>query len=558
MAVFGPKVPRGDRRLLYLYFLAVWIACCLLATISVPAVWVLQGSGPSQVSIPETNRNRPQGQNSRQKAVVSLGNRLPEVRGQSFYARRASKPSSHSPVVLSKENGGPRQISAPNGQKAPGKHALPPLRVAFNRERPDALEACVIPDVCMAYNFSYKRTYVPESYRAHKTLLSSCLRKGFEFYDPAKPPPELQNAVKERHDFDIVGVPMNSHEYAHFAHFIMEFVRHLAVPASLFLRPDSPISRWMCPSRTAGKFAPCNKLEGSLLLKPMIALSKRMLGKPRSWNRGFFAMLTNSSVENPRHVYIVPPTTRQPALHCFRSMLATPLGADTSSKNRDTLLRKAGISRKRISTCSPRIVVVVRNPKGKVDRTIPMPLVRRLHHELAARIPTATVEVFEGFDGLSVRQQAALMQRTDILVSVHGAELSNLIFIRRGASVIQLFPFGFRSRWFDPLMDAVGATHVEAFVKPDTERFLQCVKDRTPKLWPNLAPDVVQRVKTRFLQRVDLFERAGTEAKRDEAARFNGQEGVHQVCTRSQRIFIDPVKIALLAVEEARKTCKVE
>lgn len=556
------KMPRGDRRLLYLYLLAVWISCCLLAALSVPAVRALEETNPHRVTLlkpivkPSRNRRRLH----LQEAVVAraVAERRPKIfDGPSFHARRAETPFSK-PSTVGEAYGVPHQQSALKRGPKKEKRTQPPssfLRVSYAREGRRQLEACVIPDACMAYSFGYKRTFIPDSYRSQKKLLNACLPSGYSFYSRSSPPPELQQAVKDRHAFDVIGVPLNDAGYAHFAHFLPEFARYIAVAASLFLRPSSPAPRWLCPSPATGHLTSCESLGKLQPLNPKFALSKRMLGRARSWNRAFFAMLTDSSMEHPRHVHLLPPTSRQPPLHCFRSLLTSPLKHDTSIPKHDAFFR-GKVTRERISTCTPRIVVIVRSEKYRLDRTIPAPLVRRLRHELAKRIPSGTVEFFEALDGVSVREQAALMQRTDVLITVHGAELSNLIFVRRGASVLQIFPFGFRSGWFDQLMESVGARHVEAFARPDTKRFLDCVKERTPKLFPGLKPEVLTRVKQQFLSHVDLYERADSDEKRNDAARFNDLDGLHQVCTRAQQIFIDPVKIAQLAAQEARAKCE--
>lgn len=429
---------------------------------------------------------------------------------------------------------------------------LPQLRVSFGDASEDIPESCVIPNVCMQFNFTMKRTYVPDSYRPRKALLRRCLGE-FQFYSPTAPSDEMRDALQRRNDVDIIGVPLNSPAYTHFAHFIMEFVRRLAVPASLFLRPEPPRARWMCPG-PAGALVPCANPGAIGVLKTRVVLSKDVLLNPRSWNSQFFAMLLGGTPARPRNVYLVP--AKQP-LHCFRSLLTSRQLADTAIPKRDSLFRAAGVSRKRISTCRPRIVVIVRNPNIKIGRTIPAESIRRLHEELHAQMPEASVELLQGLGGMSLKQQVALMQRTDVLLTVHGAELSNLIFMRRGASLVELFPFGYHSRWFKRLINAAGVTHAQVIAKPEKKRFLDCVNHKAPKLWPNLSPDVMQRVKDKYMKHVRMWDRATTDAERHNAGSFSDKAHVMQVCARGQRIFIDPVKIAAIAVEEARKKCGV-
>lgn len=55
--------------------------------------------------------------------------------------------------------------------------------------------------------------------------------------------------------------------------------------------------------------------------------------------------------------------------------------------------------------------------------------------------------------------QLALYHTSDILISIHGAALSNVIFMRPGTLVIELQPTNFRRPHFPPMARAVGADH---------------------------------------------------------------------------------------------------
>lgn len=46
------------------------------------------------------------------------------------------------------------------------------------------------------------------------------------------------------------------------------------------------------------------------------------------------------------------------------------------------------------------------------------------------------------FDGFSFQQQVSIMSQTDLAVSIHGAQLTNIMFIPPGGGVIEIFnPF---------------------------------------------------------------------------------------------------------------------
>lgn len=548
--------------MLYVYLLGVFAACCIFANIWAPSLPTVQGTG-SAVEIPsrktswEASRDYPPQQNvpvsgteaERLRLSQRKKGNLPLI---SLHLRQAENPSGPRLVArgfMNRHPEGPAEQRVVGKPHPPLENGQPSLRFSFLQEREDELQACVIPNVCMEYNMDNKRVYIPDSYRTHKHLLRRCVHPApaMQFYDPANPPPELRHAIDRRQAIDAIGMPLNSLHYSHFAHFIMAFTRRVAVSLSLFLRHEQFLDHWLCSEDNKGTLAPCKDVRALSSLKPRLVLSEDVLGKPKSWNRAFLALLTGGSLEHPEHVHLVP---AKQWLVCVRTLLTSPLQADTSEKKRDVIFREAGLSRKQISTCAPRILVIVRNPKASIGRTIPEASVRRLRAELSKGIPGGSVEVVHGLHGWTLQQQAALMQRTDVLMTVHGAELSNSIFLQRGASVIEVFPFGYHSRWFSLLLKAVGATHVQLGAKPEKERYLNCLEQFRP------VPKSLAGLRNKFLRQVGAYEKASTDEEREKASLYYDAEPATQVCARKQRIHIDPVKIAAIAAREARKKCE--
>lgn len=52
------------------------------------------------------------------------------------------------------------------------------------------------------------------------------------------------------------------------------------------------------------------------------------------------------------------------------------------------------------------------------------------------------------------------MQKADVLVTVHGAD------------IVQIFPLGYHSLWFKPLIESVGARHFQLGSRADKGKFL--------------------------------------------------------------------------------------
>lgn len=571
MRLFAKKVRQRKGTFYYLSLFAVFIACCFLLKESLSDLWSAQGLGypalPAEQAILERRRQRNAQQRARNttdmerlrpKKPSEDGNRHTRVHKRESLHPRRGKHRSHVPVTAAAERSKFRSATTAKvgaEQDSPLAKSVPSLSVLYGQGVPHDIEACIIPNVCMAFNFTYRRTYIPRAYRRHETLLYNCIPRSprFTYYDPSDPPPELRHAGSKRLDVDMIGIALTDYDYGHFPHFAVEFVRHAAVAASMFLRPVRPGERWMCPVDQAGPPDPCymQGAEPENYMKPKFVLSEVMLGKKHSWNRGFFAKFA------PRHLHLAPYNPQAPVV-CVQSLLVSPLALNTSIRKRDNLFRAGGISRKGGGLpCNPRIVIIVRDAKIKLDRTIPEELTTRLRAELVAKIPEAHVQVLHGLWGLSFKDQVALMQRTDILIAVHGAELSNVLFMRRGASLLQIHPFGQRTMWFNPIIAAAGIRHAEVVARPDKQRFLSCIKNDAPKILPNIAPAMMQKFQERFLWRVGIFERASSDKERKEAGMYYNKEHAMQVCARAQRIVIDPVKIAALVVAEAHEKCKI-
>ena len=51
------------------------------------------------------------------------------------------------------------------------------------------------------------------------------------------------------------------------------------------------------------------------------------------------------------------------------------------------------------------------------------------------------------FEGMSPTQQRRVMQHTDLAVFAHGAAVTNMLFLRFGAAVLEVYPFGTFGGW---------------------------------------------------------------------------------------------------------------
>jgi len=81
--------------------------------------------------------------------------------------------------------------------------------------------------------------------------------------------------------------------------------------------------------------------------------------------------------------------------------------------------------------------------------------------------PAVTVATFDGAPRTPFSAQRTLLAATTTLVAAHGAGLANLLFLRPGSTVIEVFPFGYTPRIFAELAAQLGVVHVGVMAAPD-------------------------------------------------------------------------------------------
>eukprot|EP00277_Geminigera_cryophila_P006631 CAMPEP_0179415628 /NCGR_PEP_ID=MMETSP0799-20121207/6336_1 /TAXON_ID=46947 /ORGANISM="Geminigera cryophila, Strain CCMP2564" /LENGTH=404 /DNA_ID=CAMNT_0021188385 /DNA_START=140 /DNA_END=1354 /DNA_ORIENTATION=+ len=106
------------------------------------------------------------------------------------------------------------------------------------------------------------------------------------------------------------------------------------------------------------------------------------------------------------------------------------------------------------------IVVLVLNRKGTRRMVHGEGIVRALQKSrLGRHIEVVYVPNMQG----SLQNQAHIMHTSDIIISPHGAQLTNLAFIRPCTVVAEIFPRGYYMNFFQPYVLAAGGISFEAY-----------------------------------------------------------------------------------------------
>lgn len=163
------------------------------------------------------------------------------------------------------------------------------------------------------------------------------------------------------------------------------------------------------------------------------------------------------------------------------------------------------------------------------------------------------------FHKISFQEQFKVMQETHSLISVHGAELGNIIFLRRRSTLVEIFPFRYRAGIFEGLAKTVGIVHEAVTAKPDVEGYRKCMLGLFPPESPNqseaqLEVTQFEHAATSFLAAKKSGEHSSVEKHFDGNTTKVGSAA--RICARSQRLVVtDPNSVAREALKNFKQLC---
>ncbi len=415
----------------------------------------------------------------------------------------------------------------------------PPLRVYRNAE--DETILCVIPNVIQ---HGKTEMFVPDVYIGFGYEVNECMGgRNFQYYSGAAP--KAAGSVR-RYDADVLGQSFTARLFYHFAHVAMLFPQRVLVPASLLLRsPDARLPTPTCLYPDDSTVELCE--HGRYALQPRILISEDVLGQPGGWVYEFMRMVTSgtmASMFKPQYLH-VPPTYSNWEWESFRTLVTSPQKYELD--RHDRLMRAAGISRER--RCTRRVVIITRDRRRKLDRTIPASTLRRLIKELHWR-SNLTIETVVDMGELAFAQQVKLMQNADVVVAVHGAEMSNILFLRPGAIVIEIHPFAYWTPgMFGSLREAMHLNYSALGSPPDRTRFLRCMKHGEDS-----ASELARGLRI-FESHEKMHRAANDDRGRWRAGAFLMSPRWARRCCRAQVVDFNATEVAQLVLRHAKSRC---
>lgn len=460
--------------------------------------------------------------------------------------------------------------------------------------------------------------YVPQALKKFRTSIASkCAlsKERMSFYDPIGDK-EMKDIALTRHhpDTDIVG-NLRPLRY-HMPHLVEDLLKSIFTVAPYLQQPPSskPLQRTDPGYQLRNTTVYCFETgsEGMVNLPNACSSNppKRLgvLVEERAarinWTAGLFELLGSASSRAPLQLIYdsnafapYPAMNKEQQMHdnflrkesngrrsmfkprraCFKSISIPGVSPWRFRKQGDilnnVLLQHSGIQQS-LPTIPPSHrctlnVTIINRPRREEDKAPwgaePRRIVNieelemSLHKQAEGLGFSIVVETVDDFGALSFEEQVEVMQSTQSLISIHGAELSNSIFLRKGAAVVEIYPFRYTPSIFANMMKSFGLLHKMIIAEPDVDYYKRCMfyhnKPGSPS-WKATEKNI------------DIFE---ARAKIFRAAKIKGHRGNYQAfgsfwdtsniikmvrpCGRGQRLHVDVPLVVRAALVHGEALC---
>lgn len=458
--------------------------------------------------------------------------------------------------------------------------------------------------------------YVPDTLkRFHSSIGSKCALdpSQLSFYDPKRDVTMLDETITRMHpETHVAGRQALRYHIPHMVGDLLA-VTFLMTPY-LQRQSDAP---WKVsdlpfhpPNTTVHCFEPAASLFGArpYACGSLPPATTRVLVEERAgtlgWAAGLFALFGQATSLAPLQILFTneafPPEPRMDTLQkkhdtflreqsdgrqrlfkprraCFDSVSIPGLDAgrrlSAYTVQQNVLLKHSGIVReiaKVPATSQCRVNVTIVN-RPKVEQTsssndpfsterrrmVNVDAVREELEKEAKRLRISlNLVIREDFDRVPFREQFDTMQRTHSLISVHGAELANTLFMRRATTVVEVYPFRYTPAVFANMMHLLGLMHQTFIADPDIASYKKCLLHYNKPNDP--SREATERAIERFEKRAATFQEAKkTGNSQALGAHWDSGNFVRMArpCARGQKLVVDPVVIARRALADYSRLC---
>jgi len=185
---------------------------------------------------------------------------------------------------------------------------------------------------------------------------------------------------------------------------------------------------------------------------------------------------------------IVPHYLADHGAACFNSLITSPANyydVPPGSLNTDypffgedggVAKRYSGSRRRSSTTCSVHVTIMQRSGERQLVGLFGLrdKLIKHFDDDRRVSVHIRIVHL----QNMTYEDQVKVMLDTDILLAAHSSDISNVIFLPRTSSLVEVYPFSYHPsifRWYAAIL---GLSYDGLMAEPDTETFKNCLKER--------------------------------------------------------------------------------
>ncbi|KAA8498886.1 hypothetical protein FVE85_6471 [Porphyridium purpureum] len=151
------------------------------------------------------------------------------------------------------------------------------------------------------------------------------------------------------------------------------------------------------------------------------------------------------------------------------------------------------------------------------------------------------------FEGMSLAEQIKAMQETDVMISVHGAGITNVLWMRRGGALVEILPPAYVANFGTNAVRA-GLDYVAFNASADTESLRSCVD------LPSAPGETVGQGWLDLKKAFDAGERDGGRLPRPQPNEIPKRAFM---CLRNQKVIVDPKVLAASVASLIQAKCVI-
>lgn len=434
------------------------------------------------------------------------------------------------------------------------------IGVYFRGDAPNIPAACVLPQACID---SGRTLYLPKELSNHqRRLRQTCKLPHVKFYDADHPKESFD--IKSYMKLNLLGIHRSRW---HMPHFYQDFEGSFIALDTVF--GNSEHKRIECYSGASRNGTNCgssvifgeNPASHAILLSPRI---KKTGGN--SWIHQFLAHI--ATPQKPLFLYsdddlfLRPNGTRR---LCFKSVTVGTISFVSSAIFRNhrmfglhSLNNEFPIQMLHGEKCILNITVITREESGEGPKGFygarSITNIEELKKAIKKKARGKGVNpslVVSSLSNKTFAEQIALMQRSHVLISVHGAELTNQIFVRSNSIVIEIFPFRYVPDIFANQRFRAGIRSYSTVAEGDPETFSKCLLSYNPP-GSDTHDDALAVIKKFRGQALAYM-------SKDLNSAYHFPDSfppMARVCYRTQKLHVDSNAIAQIAFRHSEDICQ--